>query len=877
MCRPRLRTRLRFRSLPTVALITVFVAAGAPSAVAANPSPAPQWPAHPGWQRYLETPATADITPGRVITTSGSVSGARALTDPAGHGDTTLTMTAGGGSPTIVVDYGKDIGGVPYFVVRSESGSPVLRSSYSEGRQYVGPQGDVAPSASGAGDPSRADDLTVAYPGTVTSGLIQGGERYEMISLVSPGSVTLSSIGIRFTAVRATAQDFRGWFDSSSPELNRIWYAGAYTTQLNELPAGRVTAPWSITSGALDADGGVVGVLRLGRSWTDYTMSFDTRVLNNDTGWVVRASSSSSGYLFILHTNTGGSPDTLQEIAIGPAEFTVVGDAVLPQTFDAGVWHHVSTVSSGPHITTFIDGTQVSTFDTGTLRSKTSVYGSGTVGFAALGSTAVFRDLDVTGPGGTTLYTNALARSSALADFPGPDTQSPDSVPVIMDGAKRDRVVWSGDLGVEVPNVFATTGAASFVRGSLQLLASYQVADGESGTNVDPTLPLGTFPQSGSTYSASYSMDEVNNIATYYLYTGDLSFVRSQWPMITRELAWNASTVDSRGLLVTDGTDGQDWDYYDGNKTGEVSAYNDIYFETLTSAALMADALGQPSQADVYRREATTLRTAINRYLLDPSTGLYALSNLQPSAVAQDGNSLAVLFGVAPQGRAAAILAALAKTLPSTPYGPLPFTADARYRAGVSPFVTNEEVDALFATGDTAAATTLLRTLWGYMDAPGPDDSGADWELVGADGSPGFGASTSLAHGWSSGATADLSSYVLGVQPSNAGFRTWSVRPHPGSLSWVEGDVPTPHGTIAVRWAQHRSTGRFTLQVRSPARTRGTISVPVPRPGAVVTVRVTTPGKGTRSPHSVTAPAGTASVSLTVPGGTTDVVDVIPR
>ena len=457
------------------------------------------------------------------------------------------------------------------------------------------------------------------------------------------------------------------------------------------------------------------------------------------------------------------------------------------------------------------------------------------MGFATPGSTALFRDLDVTSAGGARLYANTLSQSSALADFPGPDVTAPDPLPVIMDGAKRDRVVWSGDLGVEVPNVFYTTGAANFVRGSLQLLGSYQVADGESGTNVNPTVPLGTFPQTGSNYSAAYSMDEVDNIATYYLYTGDLSFVRSEWPMITRELAYNESMVDGRGLLVTNDDDGMDWDYYDGNKTGEVTAYNDIYYQTLTSAASMADALGLSVEAYVYRQEASSLRTAINEYLFDSSTGLYVLSNLHPAAVAQDGNSLAVLFGVAPEQKDATILGTLSKALcPRRRTAQSHSATNAGFRAAVSPFVTNEEVEALFATDDTAAATSLLQTLWGYMDAPGPDDTGADWELVGTNGSPGFGDATSLAHGWASGATADLSSYVLGVEPSTAGFQTWSVEPHPGSLSWVEGDVPTPHGTIDVRWAQDQSSGRFALQVTAPARTTGTISVPVPRSGAVI-------------------------------------------
>ena len=217
-----------------------------------------------------------------------------------------------------------------------------------------------------------------------------------------------------------------------------------------------------------------------------------------------------------------------------------------------------------------------------------------------------------------------------------------------------------------------------------------------------------------------------------------------------------------------------------------------------------------------------------------------------------------MLDGVAPASVDAAILATLEEALPSTPYGPESFSTNAGYRAAVSPFVTNEEVQALFTNGDTASALGLLRTLWGYMDSPGPDDSGADWELVGADGTPGFGAETSLAHGWSSGATADLSAYVVGVLPSTAGFRTWSVKPHTGSLSWVEGDVPTPHGPIDVRWAQDPRSGRLALQVRAPAGTRGTISVPVPRSGAVVTVR----SSGSASPAPDTGPHGTGRHQL---------------
>ncbi|MGP8058213.1 MAG: alpha-L-rhamnosidase C-terminal domain-containing protein [Acidimicrobiales bacterium] len=862
-----------------VSAAVVLTAGFAPGAGAA-PAQVPRWPTDAAWQRYVEAPASSDVEPVRVVSTSGAVSGATALVrGGAQHGDVTLTMAAGGPAPDVVVDYGKDVGGVPYFVVGSATGAPSLHSSFSEGFQYLGPGGDGGPAMSSAGDPSRADDLTAASPGVLTTGLIQGGERYEEIALSTPGTVTLSSVGIRFSAALAPARSYRGWFDSSSEQLNRIFYDGAYTTQLDELPAGTLRAPWHIAGGALEADGGNGGLLRRGARWTDYTVSFDAKVVEGQAGWLVRARSSSSGYLFFLDdaTDTQGTPDTLSEIAFGPSEYTTIADVALPAPIGAGSWHHVSTVVAGPIVSTSIDGRPVARFDTGSLPAGASVYDSGTVGFLVPGTQASYRDLRVTAPDGATLYANSLARSSALAGFTGPELSSPDGLPVIMDGAKRDRVVWSGDLGVEGPTVFDTTAADDYIRGSLKLLGSYQELSGESGADVPPTVPLGTFPASGYPYSTSYSMDEVDNIATYYLYTGDLGFVRSEWPMITRELAYDRSLVDARGLLVTDESDGMDWDYYDGSKTGEVTAFNDIYYETLLDAATMAAALNLGAPTATYRQEAASLRSAINRYLFDPATDLYPVSNLQPGTVAQDADSMAVLFGVAPSGKGAAILDAMGRALPTTPYGTLPFSANTGYEEAVSPFVTNEELQALFGEGDTAPAMSMLETLWGYMDGPGPDFTGADWEGVGADGSPDFEGFTSLAHGWSTGPTADLSAYVVGVQPSSAGYRTWTVRPSPGSLAWVEGDVPTPQGTIAVRWAQGRPSGRFAMEVSAPPGTRGTISVPVPATGASVTVRTTGPSPVGPTTRSIVAPTGATTVSVQAVGGRTYHLVVVPR
>lgn len=51
---------------------------------------------------------------------------------------------------------------------------------------------------------------------------------------------------------------------------------------------------------------------------------------------------------------------------------------------------------------------------------------------------------------------------------------------IIVDGAKRDRAVWPGDMGVAVPSAFVSTGDLESVRNALQVMYDYQVRAGST-------------------------------------------------------------------------------------------------------------------------------------------------------------------------------------------------------------------------------------------------------------------------------------------------------------------------------------------------------------------------------------------------------------
>ena len=788
------------------------------SAATASSTP---WPANPDWQNYVQIPSSATVCPTAVASTSGAVTGAQNLVCGA-SGATTLTLTAGGTAPTIVLDYGRDVGGVPFFTVSSVSGAPTLQAGYAESMRYLTPTGEGAPPW-GEGDSARYDTYTVSGAGTITNRSVQGGERYEEITLTSPGALTLTSAGIDYIADRTGASGYQGNFVSSSDALNKIWYAGAYTAQLDSVPARSLPGDWTIANGVLEAADGGVGLLNQGAAWGDTTTTFQTSIVTNQAGWVVRGQDANDGYLFILDADndTAGPHNTLQALTLQGGNYVSLGTTALPVDLVPGTWHTVTTKTSGAGLTVSLDGTPITTL-------SASTYTSGTAGFREYGGEkADFRNLSVVDGSGTSLYSSPLASASALSDFAVPGGNA---LPAILDGARRDRAIWSGDLFVEGPTTYYSTGQSAYLKGSLQLLGSLQLSSGFVAGATPPQAALHTgaaIPGTTGLYSADYSMYWVLGLRAYYLYTGDTAFVRQEWPIVQRELAWNASQVDANGLFVTDAGDGADWDYYDSVKTGEVTAYNAIYYKALLDGADLATAAGQSAQAAAYTQQAAALKAAINSHLFNSSTGLYYTSDTQTTGVAQDANATAALFGVAPQAAVSPILASLKTQLWTSSFGPRPFTSGTGEKSWISPFVSGFELDARLANNDTVNAEQLLDTEWGHMIAPGPDDTGTMWENISdVDGTPGNGNGTSLSHGWSTAPTGALSGYVLGIQPVTAGYASWLVQPHPGDLAWAEGQAPTPHGAVRVSWAGQSGVHNFSMSVTAPSGTSGTIAVP---------------------------------------------------
>lgn len=428
-------------------------------------------------------------------------------------------------------------------------------------------------------------------------------------------------------------------------------------------------------------------------------------------------------------------------------------------------------------------------------------------------------------------YTDELVTDKFRSTDVDPFGESPrlDGKLVILDGAKRDRLPYVGDISVSGRTNYLTHDVGAAVRNVLADLADHQRGDGWIPPSPPYTLTL--FDHELWWLIASWD---------YVLYTGNTGYAAFYYRNLVKLLdSWCPSVTDSRGLLDK-GLNGAYLGWSDFcfpcQRTGEVTYYNALYALALLDAARLATTLGQGSDATRWQQREAGVASAINTYLWDPAAGAYLDSAVGATRHGQDGNGLAILAGVASPDQTDSALNYLASAT-AQPYGNAFMDNDTLVSGGsqrVYAFTSYLDIQARFLNGQANSAIDEIKRLYGWM--AGQDPGTTDWEGIGAGGSLYEGAGTSAAHGWSTGVVPALTNYLLGVIPTGPGFATWIVQPHPGTVSWAQGQLPTPHGPLGVSWSTGSAGGRFTMTVIAPPGTTGDVAVPAN--GSAVQVRV---------------------------------------
>jgi hypothetical protein len=378
----------------------------------------------------------------------------------------------------------------------------------------------------------------------------------------------------------------------------------------------------------------------------------------------------------------------------------------------------------------------------------------------------------------------------------------------LVDGAKRDRSVWPGDLGISLPTEYVSTDDVVSTKNALTTL--YQHQNSSTGE-----LEYGG-PEFNFFGSDTYHTWTLVGTASYFTYTTDKAWLDSIWSRYRLGMGFITAKIDGNGLLNVTGTS----DWARGGQGGENIEANAILYRALLGGVVLATAEGDSADANSWQQKATAVKAAANSLLWNGSVGLYR-DNPTSTTYPQDGNSLAVWYGMTDStAKNTSIAHALAARWNS-------FGAASPEKDGgaIGTFPGSMEVQAHFVAGDDVNALDLIRREWGYMLRSPTGTGSTFWEGFRSDGTFDYGGTyMSLAHGWATGPTSALTFYVLGLTPGGSG--KYGFAPHPGNLTHVDGNITLPQGPVTGSWDYNAAAGTLGESLTSPAGTTGTIGIP---------------------------------------------------
>jgi len=667
-------------------------------------------------------------------------------------------------------------------------------------------------------DNHRINQYNVTGPMIHTNRLIQGGFRYQKLNLSTTGELVLKNVGVKPTIPNTSLDQLPGYFETSDEDLNQIWKVGARTVQLNDIPANSIPTFWQVSSEGSLIESQAPQVLSgsVAATLMSYQLAFEVKPITKGLGFSVLADTLNSGiYIFCNIANGSISAHFGSTEDSPPLAF-----ATLPANIALGSWHKVEATVDTTNITVSFSKVPVLQF----LQTSAFV-GSFGLG-ASFGHSAIFRNLSATTLTGQSIYSASLTDETFLPDF----LMGTNPHDTTVDGSKRDRIAYAGDLDIALVSSLSSTNGISYIKGTLNLLGSYQLTPGFfSPTAKIQQKPLSTPVDANITGLIGYSFNLLTAAANFYMRTGDVDIPNEWAPRVVRMLDWAHSQVlPESGLLnITNPAFGGDWNYYDPTQASIVTKFNMVYAYALQECTrLLADG-GIDTKPYISRLDA--LRTAINQNLWSNQLNAYYLSQSIKDGFGQDSNALGILAGVTKFNHTPSRVLSTLKQL-STPKGPLAFsnrTMRAGFSKFISPFASAYHFRAALEVNDSETAMDLLKSLWGPMaDPKGANYTGCFWETLDATGAPALGRTTSLCHGWAAGPTGELSNHVLGVKPVAPGYTEWRVAPVTLDLKWARGRVPVPGGEISVAWNATRCV-ITRLEVTSPNYTTGTVILPL--------------------------------------------------
>lgn len=377
-----------------------------------------------------------------------------------------------------------------------------------------------------------------------------------------------------------------------------------------------------------------------------------------------------------------------------------------------------------------------------------------------------------------------------------------------IDGIKRDRWIWAGDahqsylmnyyLFFDSPSVERTIAA---LRGKEPVTAHINII-------------------------MDYSLYWFIGIYDYYLYTGDTKFIKTYYPRMKTLMDYCLGRRNENGFLEPLEGDWVFIDWADGlPKTGEVSFEQMLLAKSLEAMAVSAKIAEETEDEKGYQQLAADLKAKLFDVFWDEDNQVMKHQRIGgeiQDIVTRYANMFGIFFDYFNEAQKQSVKD---KVLLNDDI--LEIT---------TPYMRFYELEALCAMGEQAFVLGEIRDYWGGMIDLGatsfwekydPKQKGTEHlEMYGRP----YG--KSLCHAWGASPIYLFGRYYLGVEPTAPGYSEYTVKPNLGGLEWIEGQVPTPNGTvelyintseIKVKASEGEGTLIFNSETQ-PSTNHGTVS-----------------------------------------------------
>ncbi len=303
-----------------------------------------------------------------------------------------------------------------------------------------------------------------------------------------------------------------------------------------------------------------------------------------------------------------------------------------------------------------------------------------------------------------------------------------------------------------------------------------------------------------------------------YRHTGDVAWLASRYESLKPKLLLDRARED--GLLTSNANHIKKLDLVDWpakERDGFVfkpinTVVNAFYIRSLEMMSEMANALSKHTEAAELTTLATKAHTAFQQTLFDPTKNSYRDGEGTDHS-SQHANLFPLAFDLVPPAHVSSVVAAIQKR-----------------NMACSVYAAQYLLEGLFqneaATHALALITASTDRSWKHMVESGTTITWEAWDMK-------YKPNQDWNHAWGAAPANILPRFVLGAAPLTPGWKQALIRPHPGTLTFAKGKIPTPRGPITIQWENNSS---FQMKLTLPDGMTSRLDLPATPSSKSVTI-----------------------------------------